>query len=111
MAAAGSVAFPFLRRNAARAGERSRTHLFRAFLDRLRRRSYPVRAGERPSDLRGSLRPTGRHASGLRELPRLRTGWGGAGPPRPDAPTDADADSDRRNGVGPGPDRPGPLGG
>jgi len=34
---AGSLAFPFLRKDATRARTRSRTHLFRAFLERFRR--------------------------------------------------------------------------
>src|SRR2546425_4163556 len=52
MADAGSLAFSFLWQDAPRARTRSRTHLFRAFLERFRRRLYPFSAGARPSDLR-----------------------------------------------------------
>ncbi len=48
----GSVAFPFLREDAARTGTRPGAHLFRTFLERLRRRPQTFRPRRRPPYLR-----------------------------------------------------------
>ena len=74
LAAAGPLAFPFLRQDAAGAGRRPRAHRLRAFLERLRRRSGALRLEADRQLYAAAYAQPGAHAGRLRALPRLRAG-------------------------------------
>ncbi|MGT2494967.1 alpha/beta fold hydrolase [Cupriavidus basilensis] len=99
LAAARQVALQFLRRYAGEAGEGTRAHILRAFLERLRRRPGALGAGSQPAALRRGLRPAWPDARGVRILSCVPAGCRGFRCPGEAAAADAHAGAGRREGV------------